>query len=539
MAISQEQLKKLQNIKTGLEAKRQSEKGKTWLNVAKFVLPELQDPSERKDPDSHAAQEYTSLATNALQGWAYGRSIAWMHITREDEKVKGRNDSQKVKEWFQDVEKLMMDDLSRSGFYDEAQALTKIVLNLSTGIMLMDWDQGQEKFIVENLNPRRCCIAQNRNHEVDVLFHEFEMDKDQAEEEFGDKCPDRIRKEKDYTRSFTFVKAIFSSRRYDMDIDGDGEWCEVIWSKDEPKVACSERRMAWKPFLCWRFERSLTGSPWGVNSPGERCIGTIIKLNVLEKARLKGIQLREQPMIKATEGLEVNIMPFGLNPLKSNEDFSFAPIPGNGSDVAVDMQRNEAVLKEAYYVDFFLVLQQTMEQQKTATEAALLSDEKSQIMSSFTSRLNNEFLEVMLETLYEMELANQRLPEPPEDIAGTDIKIDFISPLTIAQRKAQTYAPARQFLAETVAFAEVDPSVKYIFDITKYAHNMSKDLMIDQEFIRSEQEVNEMVERDRQMAAQQMQMENAQRGAQTIAALGKAPEEGSMAQQMIGGGRNG
>lgn len=538
MAITAEQLRKLQDIRAGLEGRRNSEKGDMWQKLSRYVLPELAEKDERKPMFSTAASQCTSIAANALQGWAYGRTIGWMHIAREDERVKGGKPSRDEGKWFEACEKVMLDDLSRSSFYDEALSFTKVTFNLSTGIMTMDWDETENMPVFENLNPRRCCIAQDANHNVDVLFHQFEMDKDECEMAFGDKAPQKIRDSKDWSRTWTFTKAIFPATRYDIDVDGEGDWCEVIWCEDDRKNACSERRLMHKPFLCWRFNRSLTGSAWGIDSPGESMVEQIVALNVMEKASLKGAQLRLTPPIKATEGLEVNIVPEGIIEVSGNEDFQYAPPPGSTEETLVQIQKKEKELREAYYVDFFLVLQQTMENQKTATEAALLSDEKSQIMSSFASRLNREFLEAALETLFQMEERHGRLPAPPESMLDQEIRIDFISPLSIAQKKAQTYAPARQFLAETLAFAEIDPSVRYIFKIPEYAQSMAEDLKISLDFINSPEEVQQKVDQDRQMAEQQMQMQNAQQGAQTMAALSKAPEDGSIAQAMTGMGAN-
>lgn len=539
MAVTKEQLKKLQEIHNALKSDRDSEKKDNWDKIVRYVLPELAEPSERKKLYSSAAQRFTSISANALQGWAYGRSISWLRLTLEDGAKNGKERSKDSAEWFQSVERLMLEDLSRSSFYDEAQAFTKVVLNLSTGIMLMDWDDKKNMFITENLNPRKCTLSQGDHREPDALFVEYTLNKDEAIEAFGeDKLPKKIQDSKSWVERWNFVKCICRSTKWELDIPGEDEWCEIVWCEEEKDKSCSERRLDYKPFLAWRFERSLTGSPWGVGSPGETALADITALNVMEKSMLKGIQLRQDPPIKATEGLELNLTPSGITWLRNGEDFAFIPPPSNTEEMLAEIQKKEASLKESYYVDFFLVLQQTMEKNKTATEAALLADEKSQIMASFTSRLNNEFLEPLLETLFSMEMKRGRLPEPPEELAGKDIKIDYVGPLSIAQKKAQSYVPARQFIAETMQLAEVDPSVKYLFDVPKYASTMARDLMIDERFINDEEKVKQMVERDRAMAEQQMQMaqqrENAKTQATAYQGLSKAPEEGSVMQKAMG-----
>ena len=539
--VTQDELKRLRDMKSGLEGRRQAEKGAVWSRIKRYVLPELNKAGDDKPHFSTTAQRYTTLAANALQGWAYGRTISWLNIEPEDKGLKGKSQQKAEREWFQECGRIMLDDLAKADFYDESLAFTQIVFNMSTGIMLMDWNEAEDTFVCENVNPERCVIAQDKFHKVNLCMYEFELDKAQAQDMFGDGCPKKIQDSRSWTDTWRFTKAMLHSKDYDFKVDGEGDWIEVVWCEDDREKTCSERRTQHKPFLCWRFERSLNGSPWGCNSPGERCIADITALNIMEKSMLKGIQLRNDPPVMASEGLKLNLTPNGVTRVSGNKTYAFTPPPGNSQEVINEIMRTEQNLKEAYYVDFFLMLQQTLENNKTATEATLLADEKSQIMSSFTSRLNNEFLEVILETLWEMELAHGRLPAPPEQLAGQDIRIDYVSPLAIAQRKAQTYAPARNFIADTMAFAQVDPSVQHIFKIADYATEMAHDLMIDERFLNTPEEVKQKMDEQQALAMQAMQNEQANQQAQTEAnvynALSKAPEQGSMAQQMIGGGR--
>lgn len=540
-SVKKEDLKKLIDLKTSLQNKRDSEKKDIWDKLKRYVLPELleQDEREKLRHYSTTARRYTNLASNALQGWAYGRTISWLNIELEDKNVKGKDVDKDAREWFQDCRQIMLDDLAKADFYDESLAFTEVVFNLSTGVMLLDWDEEKDSFVVENVSPDRCVIAQDKFHHVNLCMYEFTLNKDQAEDMFGDDCPQKIKDSKGYSQDYVFTKAMLSSKRYDIEnVPGEGEWIEIIWSEEDKEKALTSRRTTHKPFICWRFERSLTGSPWGCNSPGEMCLANIIDLNIKEKAKQQGMQLRLMPPIKATEGLALNLTPNGITRVSGSKDFAYTPPPGNTEEVLLEIQRIEQYLKEAYYVDFFLMLQQTLEKNKTATEATLLADEKSQIMASFTSRLNNEFLEPILETLWDMEIKHGRFPKPPESLEGEDIRIDYVSPLALAQRKAQIYVPARQFIAETLSFAELDPSVKYIFKLPEYATMMAQDMMIDERFLNSPEEVQARVQQDQQMAMEQMQSQNAQNEAKTNAALysaySKAPEKGSMASQLTG-----
>lgn len=539
MPVTKQEFERLKNVKQALESVRKKLKEAKWAKITRFCLPELDNPDDKRLDHrprySSAAVRYTNLASDALQGWAYGSSISWLRLALED--IADDEVSDDAKQWLQDCEELITNDLRRSQFYDAATPFTHSAFNLGTGIMLIDFDDENNIFIFQTQNPWNCVVAQNKYGDIDCLMTDFWLDKDGAQEHFGEEnLPQKIRNAKDYTEQFKFCRAIVSSKRYDLSVPGDGEWIEVIWPADDEGKTLSERRLTYKPFAVWRYATSLDSTAWGTGAPGEAMLTTIENLNAMEKSSLKGLQLREEPPVKATEGLAVNITPNGITYLSGSQDFQYAPPSGSPSETLEKIAKKEQDLKEAYYVDFFLMLQQTLENQKTATEASLLSDEKSQIMSSFASRLGREFLEPVIEAVFELEKRYQRLPKPPVDISDSDIKVDYVSPLAVAQKKAQEYAPARQFIVEAMSFAQLDPNIVKKIKLGPFVDAMADVLNVKRDFILPEEEYQAYV--DAQEKKAQEMLNNEDRRAQSdsdskaYAALSKAPEAGSPAEAL-------
>lgn len=536
MAVTREELDTLQTVKDGLESQRKRFREGRWRDITRFCLPELDDGKDdrfdHRPVYSTAAQRFTAIAADALQGWAYGSSISWVRLALEG--YREDDISGDVKAYLQAVENSVTDELRRSNFYDAAIPFTKTGFNLSTAVMLIDFDEEGDSLIFQSLNPWNCCLAQDRHGDIDCLMHDLWLDRDGALAAFGDDCPEIIAGAKQSpTEMYKFCKAIVSSRRYDLAVDGDDEWVEVIWYDGSREKAVSERRLAYKPFAVWRFSTALNGFAWGTGSPGERCLPDILALNAMEKSALKGVQLRNEPPIKATEGLAVSIKPNGITYLSGNQDYQYAQLPGSTQEIEAKIAEKEQNLREAYYVDFFLVLQQTMQQQKTATEASLLADEKSQIMASFSSRLNREFLEPVLEAVVAILTRYGKLPQHPEEISGETIRVDYISPLATAQRKAQLYAPARTFVMELASLAQVDPSVTQMLKIGVYAEKMADILNVPREILMGADEYEKLKAEQQKQAQEQMMAEqqraDADAKAKQYQAYAKAAEEGSPA----------
>ena len=531
--IGKEEIKELQDEYRNLKTLRDTKKAGIWEKVVRYCLPTLTDV-EKKQRWSTTAEHYTSLSANALQGWAYGRSISWLRMDFERSDIE-KNDE--IKKWLQTCEDIILKDLSRSAFYDEALSFTKIEFNLSNAILVIDYDEGESTLIFDNINPLSAVIDEDKFKRSDILIYEFELSKTAAENAYGDKIPNKIKNCKEPYQYFTFYKAIFSSKRHDYSVSGNGEWIEVIWAEDSLECV-SERRMSFKPFVFWPFSRTAS-SPYGVGSPGESKMADIEGLNIMEKAKLNGIQLREQPPVKATEGLSVNIVPSGITYLSQNQDFQYAPPPGNSVEISNEIALKEQHLREAYYVDYFLLLQQTIEQKRTATEASLLSDEKSQIMASFTSSLTYYFLEPVLEAVFAIELEHGAFPTPPKAIQGEEIKIDYISPLAVAQKKAQKYAPAREFVSQVLAFSEINSEILNKIKLDKFIDKAADLLNVDRDIIASEKEYKQLVEQQRQRALEQLESQNRLNDAKAESTLygayAKKPESGSPAEAMIAG----
>jgi hypothetical protein len=167
-------------------------------------------------------------------------------------------------------------------------------------------------------------------------------------------------------------------------------------------------------------------------------------------------------------------------------------------------------------------------------------DEKSAIMSSFVSRLSHEFIEPVLEAVYQQEMSSQNLSPAPNGMEDGQLKIDFVSPLAMLQKRGRSLNTTKQFLSEILAIAEVSPSVLDKLDMDAYIEIAADGYDVNETVVRNAEEVNKIREARAQMQMQQMQfqqqIEAAKAGAQTYGATSKAPEKGSPAEATTSGG---
>jgi hypothetical protein len=547
MLIDKKGMERLTKIKKQLEENRKPRE-EQWREAARFISPNMADwndepaPSSRTDDFHHVYDNTVQKASNTLadgiQGYSFARNQEWFKLGLEVlgesgwARMSDEDTGDEEAAWMSRAEQHLYTQLQKSTFYDEGRNFVKCCADFGTAVMLRVDDLNRDLPVYKTLHLKWCYIDENGFGEVDALFRDFWIDAYEAVERFGeDGLPDEI---KNAARNgkldlFKFTQAIFPPDRYGLKIPPKGEsYYSVFWADRDKEKALREGWYALKPFFVWRWSRNLSGDVWGVDSPGMQELPNIKSVNSMRKDRLTTSQLQALPPIKATEGLNgrINLRPRGMNYLRAGEDFTPALVTGGTQSFDQDIGLIQKEINESYYTDFFLILSQNMEKQKTATEVAGIQGEKAALMSSFYGRLTSEFLEPVLEDLFETELKAGRIPPPPDGLAGQTLRLDMISPLAQMQRRYLMLGSAQQAMAEILGLAQFNPQVLDNLDLDRQVRNIAEAYGIDKRVILDMAEVERTrQERARQQAALQ-QFALQQEAAKTAADVaGKVPPE--------------
>ena len=245
------------------------------------------------------------------------------------------------------------------------------------------------------------------------------------------------------------------------------------------------------------------------------------------------VQQMGRPPIKATEGLNgrLNLKPNGVTSLRPGEDFALVSGTGNPQGIGDDLERLHKAINEAYYTDFFLILSQNIEKQKTATEVAGIQGEKAALMSAFYGRLSAEFLEPMLEDLFSLELLSGRIPRPPESLMQQDrrIRLDMISPLAQMQRRYLLLGSSQQAIVEITALAQVNAQVLDNINFDQQVRDIADAYGLDKRIIYDMADVERMrqarAQAQQQALARQQQLQGLEVGSKALANVSKIPPE--------------
>ena len=187
-------------------------------------------------------------------------------------------------------------------------------------------------------------------------------------------------------------------------------------------------------------------------------LGDIKQLQHMQMRKAQAIDLKVNPPLQVPTAMKDHAnarLPGGVSFYDAQDQ---APACARPYKVDIDLQhllldiRTCASASTAvFYTDLFLMVADDQRSGVTATEIAAKNEEKLIQLGPVLERLQNELLKPLIDITFD-RLVEARVPlvlNPPEELAGMDLDIEFVSTLAQAQRAVATSGMDR--LLTTVA----------------------------------------------------------------------------------------
>lgn len=208
------------------------------------------------------------------------------------------------------------------------------------------------------------------------------------------------------------------------------------------------------------------------------------------------------------------------------------PMTINSNGIPHGMQMRDEVRKaieSAFYLDKIGLPQ--MNGDMTAFETAQRVKEYMRKIVPLFSPIEDDYNGSLCEDTFDLLRragAFGREDEIPEELLGKDIRFQFRSPLseTLDRQKAQSFAEAKQMLAETIP---LDQSAARMIDIRKALRDTLDGIGVPQGWIRDDDELQAMEEKDRKAQEMQQTLAAMQQGAGIADTMGSAAKQFSQA----------
>lgn len=512
-----------------LRAIRQPWEG-DWRDIATYIVPERNFTPEgasspqprRRIYDSTAPSSNERLAA-AIAGLLVNPALKWFGLGTDDD-VDG---DEEVRGWFDFVRDSMFRVFNRPDlkFYISINEFLQDAASFGTAAMYhRKMPDGSTYY--QTLPLSTVFIDEDSYGRVNVLYRRFELTAPQAVDMFGlDRLPEavvKIYKEgKNIAQKHSYIQAVYPRERRDHSrLDARNKKYASVVVHESSKSTIVESGFDTFPFSVARWMKSA-GERYGTG-PGKKVLPEIMMVNAMSKTMIEAAQkIADPPLMMPDDGfmLPLRTHPGGVNFYRSGTQERIEPLyNGARPDINVEIiEQRRAVIRDAHFLD---MLDLPLLDRMTATEVMQRQSNKMQLFSPILSRLTAELLDPIIFNTFNYLAKSNALPPAPEALAGKNLRVTYLSPLALSQKSSEA-VNVQRYMEFITPMAQVDPTVLDSIHPQRFAELGKSMFNTPQRMFRTDAEVAEKQQRDRDFAEAAQQAEIAK----TTAEAAKAGSE--------------
>lgn len=273
------------------------------------------------------------------------------------------------------------------------------------------------------------------------------------------------------------------------------------------------------------------GDVYGTDCPGMQALGGTKALQIMQKRKAQGIEKLINPPLQAPPEMrqqKVSVIPGDVSYVATREaSGGIRPIYEVRPDLSAMVESlldERALIKEAFHANLFSLLSSDARlQPKTAEEIRAIQEEKVFILGPMLERVQGEGLKPLIDRVFAGMLRAGLIPEPPRELQGVNLKVEFTSVLSAALKSAGI-AMQDRFVQSVAYLVEFFPEVRHKVSAFQLVDTYGDMTGIDPRIVRSDEDAQQSLEAEQQAVARQAQAEQMQR----LGAAGKSLSEASM-----------
>lgn len=448
-----------------------------------------------------------------------------------------------VKSWCAEVEKLMRDAFNSSMLYTKLPVIYKQlgVFGFSALALESDFD---DLFICKVLPVGSYRYARNCKGKIDTFVRVYSETAKNIVEQFGEaNVSDAVKRASENSPQTYFELVHFVMPNPNFDIT-------KVWAKNKKFISVyyekagkddrflSESGFDKFPYVV--FEAETNGEDvYPSDCPGINALPDVKQLNAMVKEYAKAIKKIVSPPLKGPAKFKdrtISTLPESYIEDVEGNEAGVRPVHEVNPRILelsqqIDTMKN--TVKEHFYNDLFAMILQTAERGRTATEVNELKEEKMVLLSPLLEQIHSA-LSLIVDWVFEEFLRVDILPEPPEQIQGGELEIEFVSTLAQAQ-KVQKIAAMERFSTFTLNLANtLDPALRAKINGSKMIDDYADFANIDPSQINPTEMVEQMKAIEAQKQQQQEQLMAMQQGTEMIKNMGGVDAIGANLAERVG-----
>ena len=359
-----------------------------------------------------------------------------------------------VKLWLSQVDQVMYDFMNATNFYGAAKSGYGELGLFGTEACFMaeNWQKGM---VCHGLTFGEYWLDVSENLEPDTLLRQVPMTVRQMVAKFV--ASEWDRRELDWSKVSTAVKVAWDNSNYNTVVDvmhlvepnpawhpvrmdaAGKRFRSIYWEAkcDRLREVLDASGQEEQPF--WAARWDATGSDvWGTG-PGWNGLADLRGLQAQAKRKGDATDMAIKPPMLSPASVKIKMTPGSVTHASNVDKDSVRPvwqadyraIEVVGRDVK-DIYR---AIDGYFYVDLFMAISQMDGvQPRNNQEIFSREEEKLTQLGPVIERVNNEKLGVSLDRVFGICMRRGMFPPAPEELAGMEVQVDYISILAQAQR---------------------------------------------------------------------------------------------------------
>lgn len=508
-----------------------------WQEIAMLMAPERADFSRayglgtnrhRHIWDGTGEHALDIFATSVL-GIVANPASRWFTIETTDEET---NKKQDVSEWLDLAGRICLNALNQpqAKFYGYMKTTLRTLGAFGTaGLSVMPGSKSKLDFMPMQLG--KLEIAQDYGGTVDTKYITCEYSARQLKQmqayraklnkEF--KLHKKIEDAKPEDK-FEIIHAIFPREDYKKDMFGaENLPVASVWVDVRNAFVMSVDGFDEDPLPVGRWD--VAGDEvWG-RGRGEVALADVKLINTAEKGLMLAMEKQLNPTLQVpSDGTygAIDLSPGAINAIMTRDGRGANVLESTGNlPIAMDWMRDKRdSIRNAFFVD---QLQMVGNTQMTATEVMQRNDHRNRLLAPNIGMIYSELVGPIVERVLGILQRDGTIPPPPKELAGQDVKVVYVSPLTRAQRESES-AAITNFLQQVAGIAQINPDILDTIDIERAVKELHDIEGVPAAVLRSDDEVA-AIRNAKAQAAQQQQM---LAGAEQVSKVAKNAKDAGM-----------
>ncbi|EPN9344612.1 portal protein [Cronobacter sakazakii] len=507
-----------------------------WRELSDFIIPRgsrfLTSEANRGDRRNNKIVDPTATMANRTLSSGMMSGITsparpWFKLATPDPEMM---DYGPVKLWLETVQNRMNDMFNKSNLYQSLPIIYSSLGTFGTGALAVLEDD-EDVIRTMPFPVGSYYIANSPRLSVDTCFRKFSMTVRQLVREFGLNSVSSSTKiafeNGTYEKWVDVVHAVYPNmNRETGKMNAKNKAFRSVYFEvggDNDKVL-RESGYDEFPIMAPRWE--VNGEDvYGSSCPGMIALGQVKALQLEQRRKAQQIDKQTNPPMIGPTSLKtqrVSLLPGDItyvDQVTGAEGLRPAyMVNPNLGDLLGDIQDTRQLINSAYFVDLFMMLQNVNTRSMPVEAVIEMKEEKLLMLGPVLERLNDEFLDPLIDRAFSMMARKNMLPPPPDVMQGMPLRIEYISVMAQAQ-KAIGLSSLERFVGFVGNLASAKPEALDKLDVDQAIDNyavmsgVSPTVVVPQE--QAQQTRNDRAQQHQQAMALQTGMAAVQ-GAKTL-----------------------